>query len=64
MSHEITLDQANEKACQAEMVLKMLESYPDEMGNKELSHVITLARRLTGEVHAWLIEEQALREGK
>ena len=64
MSHEITLEQANEKACQAEMVLRMLESFPDEIGDKELSHIITLVRRLTGEVHAWLIEEQAIREGK
>lgn len=64
MSHEISLDQANEKACQAEVILKMLESYPDEIGDKELSHVITLVRKLTGEVHAWLIEEQAIREGK
>ncbi|SAI93515.1 hypothetical protein [Enterobacter hormaechei] len=63
MAHEISLDQAKEKACQAEMILRMLESYPDDIGEVELSSVITLTRRLSGEVHAWLIEEQA-KQGK
>lgn len=65
MAHEISLEQAKEKACQAETILRMLESHPDEMGEVELSSVITLTRRLSGEVHAWLIEEQAKQgEGK
>lgn len=62
MSHEISLEQAKEKACQAEIILRMLESYPDHIGETELSSVITLTRRLNGEVHAWLIEEQAAKE--
>lgn len=63
MAHEISLEQAKEKACQAEMILRMLESHPDQMGEVELSSVITLTRRLSGEVHAWLIEEQT-KQGK
>lgn len=64
MAHEISLEQAKEKACQAEMILMMLESYPHQMGDAELSSVITLTRRLSGEVHAWLIEEQANQENR
>lgn len=62
MAHEITLTQATEKACQAETVLQMLESYPDDLTETQLSDVITLVRRLTGEIHSWLIEEQAEKE--
>ncbi|EAX4622273.1 hypothetical protein GQT51_000053 [Salmonella enterica] len=56
---DISLEQATEKACQVENLLRMLESYPDTLSETELSSVITLIRRLSGEVHAWLIEEQA-----
>ncbi|EEC0687292.1 hypothetical protein AH140_003106 [Salmonella enterica subsp. enterica] len=56
---DISLEQATEKACQVESLLRMLESYPDTLSETELSSVITLIRRLSGEVHTWLIEEQA-----
>ncbi|EAO1991562.1 hypothetical protein E0G79_17390 [Salmonella enterica] len=56
---DISLEQATEKACQVESLLQMLESYPDTLSETELSSVITLIRRLSGEVQAWLIEEQA-----
>ncbi|EAW8185634.1 hypothetical protein HX52_26115 [Salmonella enterica] len=55
---DISLEQATEKACQVESLLRMLESYPDTLSETELSSVITLIRRLSGEVHTWLIEEQ------
>ncbi|MDV7025238.1 hypothetical protein R4P48_21510 [Atlantibacter subterranea] len=63
MSHVNNIAKAQEKACEAELILRMLESYPDKMLENELSTVITLARRLTEEVHIWLIEEMA-KKGK
>ncbi|EAN0331021.1 hypothetical protein CBO02_16065 [Salmonella enterica] len=56
---DISLEQATEKACQVESLLRMLESYPDTLSETELSAVITLIRSLSGEVHAWLIGEKA-----
>ncbi|EIK8812560.1 hypothetical protein LKU47_003341 [Salmonella enterica] len=56
---DISLEQATGKACQVESLLRMIESYPDTLSETELSAVITLIRRLSGEVHAWFIEEQA-----
>ncbi|MFB5173289.1 hypothetical protein [Erwinia amylovora] len=62
MSHEITLEQAAEMAHQAEIVCRMWEDYPHRMADSEVSAMATLVRRLTGNVAAWLIEEQAQRE--
>ncbi len=62
MSRVNNIARAQEKACEAELILRMLESYPDKMLENELSTVITLARRLTEEVHIWLIEEMAKRD--
>lgn len=62
MSHVNNIVKAEEKASEAELILRMLESYPDKMLENELSTVITLARRLTEEVHIWLIEEMAKRD--
>ncbi|QVR93677.1 hypothetical protein XR86_15315 [Salmonella enterica] len=53
---DISLEQATEKACQVESLLRMFESYPDTLSETELSSVITLIRRLSGKVHTWLIE--------
>lgn len=46
---DISLEQATEKACQVESLLRMFESYPDTLSETELSSVITLIRRLSGE---------------
>ena len=62
MAHEITLEQAVEKSCLMETVLRMLESYPDNIDEAQLSSVVTLTRRLAGDVYCWLLEEQAQRE--
>lgn len=62
MSHVNNIAKAQEKACEAELILRMLESYPDKMLENELSTVITLARRLTEEVHCFLIEEQGKKD--
>ncbi|EAA7933074.1 hypothetical protein OB377_000516 [Salmonella enterica] len=56
---DISLEQATEKTCQVESLLRMIESYTDTLSETELSAVITLIRRLSGEVHAWFLEEQA-----
>lgn len=62
MSHVNNIAKAQEKACEAELILRMLESHPDAMSENELSAVITLARRLTEEVHCFLIEEQGKKD--
>lgn len=62
MSHVNNIARAQEKACEAEIILRMLESYPDAMSENELSAVITLARRLAEEVHCLLIVEQAKKD--
>ncbi|ERK08603.1 hypothetical protein L581_0709 [Serratia fonticola AU-AP2C] len=59
MSHEITLEQAAERAHQAEIVSLMMESYPHRMADSEVTAIASLLARLTGDVAAWLIEEQA-----
>ncbi len=61
MSHEITLEQAAERAHQAEIVSLMMESYPHRMADSEVTAIASLLARLTGDVAAWLIEEQAQR---
>ncbi|WP_312384202.1 hypothetical protein [Atlantibacter subterraneus] len=62
MSHVNNIAKAQEKACEAELILRLLESHPDAMSENELSAVITLARRLTEEVHCFLIEEQGKKD--
>lgn len=64
MSREITIAQAAERAHQAEVICLMLESHPDHMDDSDLIAIASLLRRLTGNVCAWLQEEQAEREAK
>ncbi|WP_024557623.1 hypothetical protein ACP26F_09770 [Franconibacter pulveris 1160] len=64
MAHEISLEQALEKSCLMETVLRMLESYPDHIDEAQLSSVVTLTRTLAGEVYCWLLEEQSQRGNK
>ncbi|KAB8310785.1 hypothetical protein EH227_02640 [Rouxiella chamberiensis] len=59
MARDITLEQAAERASQAEVILMMLECYPHQLEDSELLAIVTLLKRLTGNVAAWLIEEQA-----
>lgn len=60
MSRDITLEQAAERATQAEVILMMLESYPHQLENSELLAIVSLLKRLTGNVASWLIEENAM----
>ncbi|KGD79695.1 hypothetical protein HA49_01615 [Tatumella morbirosei] len=59
MSRDHTLEQVAEMAHQAEIVCRMWEDYPHSMADSEVSAMATLLRRLSGNVAAWLIEEQA-----
>lgn len=61
MAQEISLEQATERAHQAEIICLMMESYPDRMADSEVIAIASLLRRLTGDVCAWLIEEQAVK---
>lgn len=61
MAHEISLEQATERAHQAEIICRMMESYPDRMRDIEIIAIASLLRRLTGYVCAWLIEEQSIK---
>lgn len=64
MAHEISLEQVAERAHQAEIICRMMESYPDRMRDIEIIAIASLLRRLTGDVCAWLIEEQAVKDKK
>lgn len=64
MKREITLAQAAERAHQAETICRLIEHYPEQLVDSELSAMAILLRRLTGDVAAWLIEEQAEQEGR
>lgn len=64
MSHEMTITQTAEFARQAEIICRLLEEFPSDLNDAEVSDVATLHRRLTGNVAAWLEEESAQREGK
>ena len=59
MAHEITLEKAAESAHQAEIICAMLEVYPNKLVDSEIIAIASLLKRLTGNVAAWLIEEQA-----
>ncbi len=61
MIQEITLEQAAERAHQAEIISRMMESFPHSMADSEVTAIASLLARLTGDVAAWLIEEQTQR---
>ncbi|HBR4754314.1 TPA: hypothetical protein L9W62_000064 [Klebsiella pneumoniae] len=64
MSHEITLEQAAERAHQTEIICRLVKDHPHRLVDSEISALAALLRRLSGDVTAWLIEELAEREGK
>ncbi|EPK1262302.1 hypothetical protein PU298_003740 [Enterobacter kobei] len=61
MAHEFSLEQAKEKAHQAEIICLMMGAYPNKMDDSEIEAIASLLSKLTGDVCAWLIEEQAIR---
>ncbi len=64
MAHEISLEQAAEKAHQAEIICRMMEVCPNKMDCTEIEALSSLLSTLTGDVCAWLIEEQAIKNNK
>lgn len=64
MSREITLEQAAEKAMQAETVQALMESDPHQLEDSEVSALATLLRSLVGTACIWMNEEQTQRGNK
>ncbi|WP_455811851.1 hypothetical protein [Pseudomonas graminis] len=61
MSHEITIQQAADRADQANVTLLMLRKTIDEMDIADIETAVILASDLLDSVAAWLIVEQAQR---
>ncbi|ARF48187.1 hypothetical protein [Pantoea stewartii] len=61
MSHEITLQQATERADQANVTLFMLRKTIDDMDFADIGTAVSMASDLLDSVAAWLLEEQAQR---
>ncbi|WP_241596514.1 ProQ/FINO family protein [Rosenbergiella epipactidis] len=64
MSRDHTLEQVAEMARQAEIICRLWEDHPHHLEDCEHSALATLVRRLSGNVAAWLIEEQAEKSKK
>ncbi|MCX7132716.1 hypothetical protein [Aeromonas sp.] len=64
MISEITLEQAAERAQQAEIICRLIEDFPHHLEDSEISAIATLLKRLSGDVAVWLIEEQARQEAQ
>jgi len=56
MTTEITSQQAEEMAFQAEIICSLLEDTPNRMTDSEVSAIASLLKKLTGNVAAFLIE--------
>lgn len=52
-------DEIIEQAHQAEIISLLMESYPHRMADSEISAIASLLSKLTGNVTAWLINEQS-----
>lgn len=59
MSHEITIQQAAERADQANITLMMLCKAIDGMDVCDIKTAVLMVCRLVNSASAWLIEEQA-----
>lgn len=62
MAHEITLQQAADRADQANVTLFMLRKVINEMDYPDIETAVTMASKLMDSVTAWLLEEQHQRE--
>lgn len=56
---DITLHKAASKAYQAEIVARMLESYPHKLTDSDVESVASLLADLIGPVAAYLIEAES-----
>lgn len=61
MSQETTLEQVAECTHKAEIICALIESYPHQLVDSEISALTTLLKRLFGNVVGWLINELAER---
>ncbi|MER0046546.1 hypothetical protein ABRP56_09140 [Pectobacterium odoriferum] len=61
MAREITLEKAEERAYEVEVISRMLEVHPDKLEESDISAVAGLLARLSGEVVCYFIEESAER---
>lgn len=50
MAHEISQEPVAERAHQAEIICRMMESYPHRMVDSEVQAIASLLARLTGDV--------------
>lgn len=64
MSREITLEKAAERALQTEIICRLIEDFPHQLADSEVSAMATLLKRLSGDVTTWFYEELAEREGR
>ncbi|PHM47139.1 hypothetical protein [Xenorhabdus miraniensis] len=57
MSKPITIHQAAEKAQQLEFINQLIESYPHQIQDSEISVISSLMAKLSGDIAVFLIEE-------
>ena len=62
--YEITLEQAAERAHQAEVICRLVEDHPHHLEDCDVSAIATLLKRLTGDVTAFLVEMVAEEESR
>lgn len=55
----MTLHKVNEKACQAELVCRMLEEYPSKLSDSDIASVASLLSNIISPVTAYLAEEES-----
>lgn len=63
MSQDITLEEAIDRAHQAEVICRMLATCADTVDVADVEVVARLVGKLTGNVAGWLIEESESRRG-
>ncbi|MDE9538917.1 hypothetical protein [Xenorhabdus bovienii] len=56
MSKPITIHQAVEKAQQLEFINQLIESYPHQIEDSEISVISSLMAKLSGDIAVFLIE--------
>lgn len=60
--YDITVQQAAERAHQAEIICRLMEDHPHHFEDCDVSAIATLLKRLTGDVAAFLIAKSAEEE--
>ncbi|OBU10775.1 hypothetical protein [Morganella psychrotolerans] len=63
MSANITINQAAEKAHQVELISLLIELYPNQLQDSEISALSSLMAKLSGDVRVFLQKEIEAQEG-